>query len=42
MFDSVIFGGVVVFPDTCREADIAILDGKIAAIGTPGIFHKSK
>ncbi len=35
-FDTVIGGGLVVYPETTLRADLGISDGKIAAVGAPG------
>ena len=36
MFDLMIKGGTVVTPETSVAADVAIKDGKIAAVASPG------
>lgn len=42
MFDSVISGGTVIFPEYLKEADLACKDGKIVAIGKMGLFPETK
>ena len=42
MFDTVIKGGIVVLEDTATAVDLALRNGKIAALGTPGTFNEAK